>query len=79
MKTKNSIRLEETRQICCAYSITVNCSALTIADEQCGSCRCPFYKPSGCKDWIRIEDDDGVSLIPPEEYYTARRRKSSWE
>lgn len=78
MKTKNSIRLEETRQICCAYSITVNCSALTIADEQCGSYRCPFYKPQGCKDWVRIEDEDGCNLIPPEEYYDARRRQRSW-
>lgn len=78
MKTKSSIRLEETRQICDAYSNVVNCSALTTVDKNCGSYRCPFYKPDGCKDWVRIEDEDGCSLIPPEEYYEERRRRPSW-
>lgn len=78
MKTKNSIRLGETRQTCCSYSIMVRCSALTEPHEKCGYYRCPFYKPQGCGDWIRIEDEDGYSLIPPEEYYEARRRRPSW-
>ncbi len=78
MKTKNSIRLEETRQICESFSLVVECAALTEADKNCGSYRCPFYKPNGCKDWIRIEDKDGYNLIPPEEYYEARGRRSPW-
>lgn len=79
MKTKNSIRLEETRQTCCHFNAAVECTGLTTSDERCGSYRCPFYKPKGCKDWVRIEDEDGCSLIPPEEYYAARGRKYSWE
>lgn len=34
----------------------------------CNSYRCPFYKPSGCEDWMRIEKSASISLIPPEEY-----------
>jgi hypothetical protein len=30
---------------------------------------CDFYKPAGCKDWIRVERGDEVWLIPPEEYF----------
>ena len=29
--------------------------------------RCPFYKPEGCKDWIRIEAKGRVLLYSPEE------------
>lgn len=78
MRTSNSIRLEETRQPCCHFSAAVECSAMTTADERCGSYRCPFYKPEGCRDWVRIEDNDGINLMPPEEYYTAKRRVLSW-
>ena len=31
--------------------------------------KCNFYKPAQCADWIRREEDEGVWLIPPEEYY----------
>jgi len=78
MKTKNSIMLEETQQRCFARSEAICCTSLIKPEEQCGSYRCPFYKPQGCKDWIRIDDEDGCCLIPPEEYYASRRRKISW-
>lgn len=35
-------------------------------DSQCGKC-CPFYKPAGCEDWVKVEIDGEVWLIPPEE------------
>ena len=31
--------------------------------------KCVFYKPKGCRDWIRVERDGEVWVIPPEEYY----------
>lgn len=34
----------------------------------CNTYRCPFYKPKGCKDWLRVEKGVTISLIPPEEY-----------
>lgn len=50
------------------------CKLLTTDHKQCGTYKCPFYKPQGCKDWIRVEDRQGVSLVPAEEYYRYRRR-----
>ena len=35
--------------------------------EICGN-SCPFYKPIGCKDWVRVKQGDGVMLYAPEEY-----------
>lgn len=53
---------------------------LTLCDERCyavcmGECtilntlmpcdyKCPFYKPTGCKDWVRVKD----RLYTPEEF-----------
>lgn len=57
---------------CFAYQVVfgnIVCAVLRKADENCGSYKCPFYKPQGCEEWIRIEDGDGINLIPPEEYY----------
>ena len=51
------------------------CKLLTIEHKSCGTYKCPFYKPKGCKDWIRVEDRQGVSIVPEEEYFRARRRK----
>ena len=34
-----------------------------------GKCRCKFYKPKGCEDWIRSERGNEIWLIPPEEYF----------
>jgi hypothetical protein len=34
----------------------------------CGTYKCDFYKPDGCKDWIRCNSENGlVKLFPPEE------------
>ena len=29
---------------------------------------CPFYKPKGCNDWVRIDTKTSVYLLTPEEY-----------
>jgi hypothetical protein len=31
--------------------------------------KCVFYKPKGCRDWVRVERDGEVWVIPPEEYF----------
>lgn len=44
------------------------CSVLveTITDE-CNA-TCPFYKPKGCREWVRINTDAKAWLLTPEEY-----------
>ena len=70
MKTRNSIDLEKETGMCASDNMKT-CRALVRYSEECGTCVCPFYKPKECKDWIRIEDEDGINLIPPEEYRKA--------
>lgn len=36
---------------------------------------CKFYKPEGCDDWIKIEEDGRVYIMSPEEYDELNRRK----
>ena len=44
------------------------CCLLTEASERCNTYGCPFYKPQGCKDWIRRDSQRGyVYMIAPEE------------
>lgn len=52
------------------------CKLLRQDHEKCGTYKCPFYKPQGCKDWVRVEDGQGVSLVPAEEYYRYRNRRT---
>lgn len=37
---------------------------------RCGTFQCPFYKPAELQElgWVRIDKEDEVLLIPPEEY-----------
>lgn len=37
---------------------------------ECGTYGCPFYKPLGCEDWIRLEEDGEIHLYAPEEVRT---------
>ena len=75
MRTRNSIDLMKCKKEQCWGDIGLGCN--TNPDQgTCGTYLCPFYKPAKCKDWIRIEDDDGVNCIPPEEYYDARARRA---
>lgn len=70
MITIHSINLKEVTEPCFAtigYNEKSGCRLLMRSHEGCGSYKCPFYKPKGCKDWVRIEDRMGVNLIPPED------------
>ena len=75
MITLHSIDLQYIHEPCCSEMANDGCRAMTDKSEFCRSSRCPFYKPQGCKDWIRVEDRQGISVVPPEEYYRYRRTK----
>ncbi len=45
------------------------CLILSGGHKDCGTYACPFYKPEGCRDWIRLDLECGVRLIPPDDYY----------
>lgn len=75
MKTINSIDLKSASDPCFGIEGAVGkktCRILCGSELKCGS-SCPFYKPEDCKDWVRVEDEEGISLVPPEEYYAIRR------
>lgn len=44
-----------------------DCTLLKAKDEHCGTYQCPFYKPRGCKDWVRLEQDGIVKMHQPDE------------
>lgn len=67
MKTLHSIDLKTINEQCFARTRFGNCKILVIPARKC-CYKCKFYKPIECQDWIRIDDDDGINLIPPEEY-----------
>lgn len=77
MITLHSIDLKYIKEPCLFLTPRYDvCKLLTTGHKSCGSYKCPFYKPQGCKDWIRVEDGHGVSLVPAEEYYTYRKRRT---
>lgn len=76
MRTRNSINLRKTKEPCSSRSELIICEALAHHISDCGTYKCPFYKPKGCKDWIRVEDEEGVNLIPPEEYYALAKKEA---
>ena len=69
MITKHSINLKNINEPCFAKTKLGVCRVYGLFQEGCGSYKCPFYKPAGCKEWVRIEDRTGINLIPPEEAY----------
>ena len=74
MITKHSIDLCMTNDPCFALTYDRDCKILIVPHTKCGTHKCPFYKPMGCKDWIREEDGTGVNLIPPEDWLERRVR-----
>ena len=74
MITLHSINAKSIDEPCFAKLRNGGCRALAVISDNCGR-DCPFYKPTGCKDWVRIEDKMGVNFIPPEEYRDYYRRK----
>lgn len=69
MITKHSIDLTKINEPCFALTKVRTCKVYGFPERDCNSYRCPFYKPQNCKSWIRIEDNTGINLIPPEEAY----------
>lgn len=43
--------------------------------DGCGTYMCVHYKPEGCEDWVRANDDRKglVRMFPPEEVTRCRR------
>lgn len=72
MTTPSSLDMEYMNDPCFAawsdISGEAGCACLTIPDAHCGTSACPFYKPAQLSDWVRVEDNDGINLMPPEEY-----------
>lgn len=56
----------ETDGACCNLS-GKRCLALSVKEKKCGTYLCPFYKPEGCADWIRIDKGASVEMYTPEE------------
>lgn len=68
MVTIHSVNLKQINEPCFAEIGRNNgCRVLSKTDDSCGTYRCPFYKPQGCREWVRIDDRMGVNLIPPED------------
>lgn len=57
----------------CFADETGGCYAMIERDRNCGSYKCPFYKPSDCEEWIKREKESHVELFTPEEYYSANK------
>lgn len=74
MITLHSIDLAHVHEKCFAEGYKGVCKLLTVKSDVCRTSKCPFYKPDECKDWVRVEDKQGVSLIPFEEYISLRSR-----
>lgn len=70
MRSVDVIRMTEP---CFALGRDGGCRILVLKQDGCGTAKCPFYKPYGCKDWIRKETKDGLEFIPPEDYGKKRR------
>ena len=61
----------------CTALVFGECTALN--ERECDpskydySC-CDFYKPAGCEDWVRVEEDGEAWFYTPEEYAVRWRR-----
>lgn len=51
----------------CYARLHSGCSVLCHIEPACGA-GCPFYKPAGCEDWVRIEKGGRIWIMPFEEY-----------
>lgn len=83
MRTKNSVDAAHVDDPCWATDISC---PVKHRPAVCSAYDCGFYKPAGCKDFIRIEDKDGINFVPPEEYYEkaklrpkTRTKHSTWK
>lgn len=52
----------------CFAKLVGGCQIFGTCAKDCGTYLCNFYKPQGCKDWVRHDSKNGlVRLFPPEE------------
>lgn len=51
----------------CFAQLATGCKVLTC--DCAGKAECPFYKPVGCEDWIKVEHNGEAWILTPEEYY----------
>ena len=70
----NVIPLNELSGPCCALSACAGLKVCSVLIKENPSCdyTCPFYKPEGCRDWVRTEQNGCITLVPPEEYIARR-------
>lgn len=70
----------KTQGKCFAEGEMFPCNVMEEKHPNCGTFFCPFYKPAdlceGDEPWVRIDQEDGVLLIPPEEY---RLKGVTWQ
>lgn len=59
----------------CFALMNGECGVMVLRHEACGSYECPFYKPSECKDWVRIETQSNVLMYAPEDYVNEKKNK----
>lgn len=52
----------------CFAKLKDGCAVLSEQIKGCGSYLCGFYKPNGCKDWVRVERSMMVVMLEPDEY-----------
>ena len=52
-----------------AVASNEGCLILSFRDDRCGTYACPFYKPMGCKTWVRLDGKNGVALMTKQEYF----------
>ena len=78
MITKHSIAINDSLGECFAAVLHgASCKVLKRPVPECGTAGCPFYKPKGCCDWVRVQDGKQATLVPPEEYYEERWKKKT--
>ena len=75
MRTLHSIDLKLIGDPCFGIMSKGKCRVLSVKSKYCGTYRCPFYKPKECRSWVRVQDKDGVNIVPPEEYERKIRRR----
>jgi len=52
------------KQRCFAHGeFTSICKALTHIQPGCGTTKCPFFKPEGCRSYIRTVNEEGKVIF----------------
>ena len=51
----------------CFARMPNGCKALSKVERTCGTYKCPFYKPKGCKEWIKLGHGTHIHMLTPTE------------